>query len=428
LVDGVARERGLEPFGIFEVAPLAVPAALAGMTYLFLVGRHLLPERTSMAAMLGGGSKRGMKFFTEAVIPPDSNLIGRDVNGVQLFKRPGVRLIDVVRGDRSLRRDLKDVVLEVGDRVILRSDVAELLTLQANKSLKRLDQVGAVATTTVEVLITPGARMVGRTLAQLRLRRRYGVYPLALHRRDRNVSGQLESVRIQVGDTLLLEGAPDDIQRLAADMELLDVTQPSDKAYRREQMWIPVAAIAGVVALSAADVAPIFPLAVIAVVIVLLTRCVDAEEAFSFVEGRLLTMIFAMLAVGAGLEASGAVEMIVAAAAPLLSDLPPWGLVLAVFLLTTTLTELVSNNAVAVVVTPVAIALGAALGVDPRGLVVAVMVAASCAFATPIGYQTNMMVYGPGGYRFTDFTKVGIGMNATVALVSAALIPLIWPL
>jgi di/tricarboxylate transporter len=428
LVDGVARERGLEPFGIFEVSPLAIPVALAGLCYLLLVGRHLLPERSSMAAMLGQGSKKGMKFFTEAVIPPDSNLIGREVNGVQLFKRPGVRLIDVVRGDASLRRNLKGVVLEVGDRVILRSDVAELLTLQRDRSLKRIDQVGAVATTTVEVLITPGARLVGRTLGQLRLRRRYGVYPLALHRRDRNISGQLEAVTVRVGDTLLLEGAPEDIQRLAQDMDLLDVTQPSDRAYRREQMWIPVAAIAGVVGLSALEVAPIFPLAVIAAVIVLLTRCVDAEEAFSFVEGRLLAMIFAMLAVGAALEASGAVEMIVGFIAPALEGLPPWGLVLSVFLLTTVLTELVSNNAVAVVVTPVAIALGLALGVEPRGLVVAVMVAASCAFATPIGYQTNMMVYGPGGYRFTDFTKVGLGMNITVALISSALIPLIWPL
>jgi di/tricarboxylate transporter len=428
LVDGVARDRGMEPFGIFEVTPLAVPVALAGMGYLFLVGRHLLPERSSMAAMLGQGSKKGMKFFTEAVIPPDSNLVGREVNGVQLFKRPGVRLIDVVRGDASLRRNLKGVVLEVGDRVILRSDVAELLTLQRDRSLKRIDQVGAVATTTVEVLITPGAKLIGRTLGQLRLRRRYGVYPLALHRRDRNISGQLEAVTVRVGDTLLLEGAPDDIQRLAQDMELLDVSHPSDRAYRREQMWIPVAAIAGVVGLSALEVAPIFPLAVVAAVVVLLTRCVDAEEAFSFVEGRLLAMIFAMLAVGAALEASGAVEMIVAFVAPALGDLPPWGLVLAVFLLTSTLTELVSNNAIAVVVTPVAIALGAALGVEPRGLVVAVMVAASCAFATPIGYQTNMMVYGPGGYRFTDFTKVGIGMNLTVAVIASALIPLIWPL
>ncbi|WGH78853.1 SLC13 family permease [Jannaschia ovalis] len=427
LVDGVARARGLEAFSIFEVAPLAIPLSVVGMAYLYLVGRHLLPERTSMAQMLGG-NRKAQKFFAEAVIPPDSNLIGREVTGVKLFQREGVRLIDVVRGDRSLRRALKGVVLQVGDRVILRTEIAELLTLQRNPDLKRIDQVGAVETKTVEVLITPDAKMVGRRLGALRLRRRYGVYPLALHRRDRNVSGPLDDVVVRVGDTLLIEGAAEDIQRMSAELNLVDVSTPSDRAFRRERAWIPVAAVAGIVALSALDLAPILALAVMGAVIVLMTRSVDADEAFGFVDGRLLAMIFAMLAVGAALEASGAVEMIVDAVAPFLEGAPGPLLVLAVFGLTTILTETVSNNAVAVVVTPVAIALGEALGVDPRPLVVAVMVGASCAFSTPIGYQTNMLVYGPGGYRFTDFLKVGIGMNIIVALVSAVLIPVIWPL
>jgi len=231
-----------------------------------------------------------------------------------------------------------------------------------------------------------------------------------------------------VGDTLLLEGAGDDIHRLALDMHLVEVSAPREQAFRRERSWIPVVVVAGIVVLSAMDLAPILALAVLGAVIVLLTRSVDADEAFGFVDGRLLAMIFAMLAVGAALESSGAVEMIVNAVAPYLQGLPGPLLVLAVFALTSTLTELVSNNAVAVVVTPIAIALGQTLGVDPRGLVVAVMVGASCAFSTPIGYQTNMLVYGPGGYRFTDFARVGIGLNVIVALVSSALIPLIWPL
>ncbi len=426
LVDGVARARGLEPFTIFEVAPLAIPVAAAGMAYLWLVGRRLLPERTSMAAMLG--SRKGSKFFAEAVIPEGSNLIGREAAGVALFRRDGVRLIDVVRGDASLRRDLSGVVLRMGDRVILRTEIAELLTLQRDPGLRRLDQVGAVETVTVEVLITPDARMVGRRLGNLRLRRRYGVYPLALHRRDRSVQGALDEVVVRVGDTILLEGGADDIARLAADLNLVEVSQPRDRAYRRERGWIPVAVVAGIVGLAAVGAAPILALAVLGAAVVLLTRSVDADEAFGFVDGRLLAMIFAMLAVGAALEASGAVEMIVAAIAPGLVGLPGWLLVLAVFALTTVLTEIVSNNAVAVVVTPVAISLGAALGVDPRPLVVAVMVGASCAFSTPIGYQTNMLVYGPGGYRFTDFVRVGIGMNVVVAIVASALIPLIWPL
>src|SRR6056297_2494337 len=426
LVDGVARSAGMTPFGIFEVTPMAAILVLWGMLYLTIFAPMLLPRRDSMATMLSDRSK--MKFFTEAVIPPDSNLIGREVNGVQLFRREGVRLIDVIRGDQSLRRDLKGVELQVGDRVVLRTQMTELLSLQRDKSLKRVDQVSAVETTTVEVLITPGCKMVGRTLGALRLRRRYGVYPLAVHRRNQNIGRQLDDLVVRVGDTLLLEGAPEDIQRLSREMDLVDVTKPSARAFRRGHAPVAVAALLGVVALAGLGVAPILPLAVIAVAVVLLTRCIDADEAFSFVNGRLLALIFGMLAIGAALDHTGAVALIVDAVTPGLVGLPPFLIVLAVFLLTTTLTEMVSNNAVAVVVTPIAIGLGQAMGVDPRPLVIAVMIAASCAFATPIGYQTNTLVYGPGGYRFTDFMRVGVPLNLSIALLSSALIPLFWPL
>jgi di/tricarboxylate transporter len=426
LVDGVARSHGLEPFTIFEVTPLAIVLVAWGMLYLRVFGRRLLPNRDSMADLLSDKSR--MKFFTEAVIPPDSDLIGREVLGVQLFKREGVRLIDVVRGDVSLRRNLADVTLQVGDRVVLRTQMTELLSLQANKSLKRVDQVSAVETSTVEVLISPGCKMIGQTLGELRLRRKYGVYVLAAHRRNQNIGRQLDDLVVKVGDTLLLEGAPADIQRLASDMDMVDVSHPSARAFRRSHAPIAIVALLGIVILAAFNVAPILLLAVIAVALVLVTRCIDADEAFSFVDGRLLALIFGMLAVGAGLQSSGAIALVVGGVAPALSLMPPYLVVFVVFLLTSTLTEIVSNNAVAVIMTPLAIGLATALGLDPRPLVVAVMIAASCAFATPIGYQTNMLVYGPGGYRFTDFVRIGIPLNLSVAVLASALIPFIWPL
>ncbi|MDA5556150.1 SLC13 family permease [Shimia sp. MMG029] len=426
LVDGVARDQGLAPFSIFEVTPLGLIIVAWGMLYLYLIGRRLLPDRASMADLLSNRSQ--MKFFTEAVIPPESNLVGREVTGVQLFKRDGVRLIDVIRGDTSLRRNLKEVTLQVGDRVVLRTKMTELLSLQRNKSLKRLDQVGAVETTTVEALITPGCRMVGRRLGSLRLRRRYGVYPLAVHRRNQNIGQQLDQLVVRVGDTLLLEGAPEDIQRLSADMDMVDVSQPSEREYRRGHAPIALGAMAGIVILAGLGVAPILLLSLLAVAVVLLTRCIDADEAFSFVDGRLLSLIFAMLAIGAALSSSGAVSLIVTALAPALENLPPFLLVWAIYLLTSVLTELVSNNAVAVVVTPIAVGLAQAIGVDPRPLVVAVMIAASASFATPIGYQTNMLVFGPGGYKFTDFMRVGIPLNLSIGVLASLLIPFFWPL
>ncbi|MEO3415383.1 SLC13 family permease [Roseovarius sp. CAU 1744] len=426
LVDGVAQAQGLKPFTIFEITPLAIVLVIWGMIYLRFVAPRLLPDRDSMADMLSDRSK--MKFFTEAVIPPESNLIGREVTGVQLFKRDGVRLIDVIRGDLSLRRNLEGVELQVGDRVVLRTRMTELLSLQRDRSLKRVDQVSQVETTTVEVLITPGCKMVGRSLGNMRLRRRYGVYPLAVHRRNQNIGRQLDDLIVRVGDTLLLEGSPEDIQRLARDMDMVDVSKPSGRAYRRGHAPIALGALAGIVLLAAFGVAPILLLAVLAMAVIFLTRCIDSDEAFSFVDGRLLALIFSMLAVGAALQSSGAVKLIVDLITPGLMVLPGFLVIWAIYLLTSVLTELVSNNAVAVVVTPIAIGLADAMGIDSRALIVAVMIAASASFATPIGYQTNMMVYGPGGYRFADFLRVGIPLNLSVGLLASALIPTFWPL
>ena len=424
LVDGVARSQGMEPFGIFEIMPVGLVVCAWGLIYMATIGQRLLPERDSMAGMLSDRSK--MKFFSEAVIPPDSNLIGREVLDVQLFKRDGVRLIDVVRGDASLRRNLKDVKLQTGDRVVLRTQMAELLSLQATPELKRVDQVSAVETTTVEVLITPGCKMVGRSLGALRLRRRYGVYPLAVHRRNQNIGRQLDELVVRVGDTLLLEGAAEDINRLAADMDMVDVSTPSQRAFRRGHMAIAVGALIAIVALAALNVAPILMLAVIAVAVVLVTGCIDADEAFTFIDGRLLALIFSMLCVGASLQHTGAVQMIVDAISPTLGTMSPGVVIFCVFLLTTIFTEIVSNNAVAVIMTPIAISLADALGMDARALVVAVMVAASCAFATPIGYQTNTLVYGPGGYKFSDFIRVGMPLNLSMSLIVSALIPFVF--
>jgi di/tricarboxylate transporter len=426
VVDGVAAAQGLGHFGMFDITPIGLVMAAVGLLYLWLLAPRLLPDRESMGALLSDRSR--MKFFTEVAVPEGSSLIGRKLDEVDIFKRESARVIDVLRGDASLRRDLGAVTLEAGDRVVLRTPMSEVLGLQGHKDLRLVDKLSSVQTQTVEVLITPGCRMIGRSLGEMRLRRRYGVYPLAVHRRNQNVGRQIDDLVVQVGDTLLLEGAPADIQRLAADMQLVDIARPSERAYRRRHAPIVIGVLAGVVLLSAFDVAPIVVLGVIGVAIVLATRCIDADEAIGLVDGRLMTLIFGMLAVGAGLDAAGAVRLIVDAVAPFLVGLPPFALILAIYGLTSFLTEVVTNNAVAVIVTPLAISLALALGVDPRPFVIAVMMGASASFATPIGYQTNTLVYGPGGYRFGDFLRVGVPLNFVMALAASVAIPILFPL
>ncbi|GAB1364570.1 SLC13 family permease [Rhodobacter sp.] len=426
LVDGVAVKQGLAHFSLFEIAPLGIAVTIVGGIYLATVGRHLLPVRQSMGVLLSDRKK--MKYFTEVAIPEDSPLVGQMATEVDLFRRDGVRLIDVLRGDASLRRDLAPVRLEPGDRVVLRAEMQDLMEFDARSEVHLVDKLYSVKTETVEVLIGPGCRMEGQRLGDLRLRRRYGVYVLAAHRRNQNIGRKLDDLVVRVGDTLLLEGNIEDIQKLAADMDLVDISRPSVKPFRRAKAPIAVAALALLVILSAIDVAPIQALAFLAVAVILFTRCVDSDEAFGFIDGRLLAMIFAMLAVGEGLDRSGAVEMIVNWIEPHIGGLPPFLLILGVYFIGLVLTEFLSNNAVAVIYTPIAIKLAVQLGHDPRPFVVAVMFSATLAFATPIGYQTNMMVYGPGGYRFSDFTRVGLPLNLLTMVVVSALIPLIWPL
>ena len=209
---------------------------------------------------------------------------------------------------------------------------------------------------------------------------------------------------------------------------MVDITHPKVRPYRRKQAPIAFGVLAGVVILSALDVAPILVLSFLGVIIILVLRCIDADEAFEFVEGRLLALIFGMLAVGEALDQSGAVKLIVETVEPALEGLPGWAVIAAVYLLGLILTEFLSNNAVAVIFTPIAIELGRQLGYDPRPFAVAVMFSASVAFATPIGYQTHMMVYGPGGYRFSDYVKIGIPLDILTAIVACLLIPVFWPL
>lgn len=441
VVDGVAQKAGLAPFSIFEMTPLGLIVALVGLIYLALFANKLLPARDSMAALMS--DKKGMRFFTEVAIPADSAYVGKKPTDVDLFKRGGARVIDVLRGDISLRREMDGVVLAAGDRVVLRTPMAELLGMKGNKDLQQVDsdsasesdaelaqvdKLSSMQTSTVEVLITPGCTMVGKTLGELRLRRRYGVYPLAVHRRDQNLGRGLDAIEVRVGDTLLLEGAMADIRRLATDTEMVDISHPSQRAFRRGHAPLVIAVLFGVVIGAALNVAPIQYLAFVGVGVVLLTGAIDSDEALAAVDGSLMALLFGMLAVGAGLEHSGAVEMVVGWIAPFLQGVSPYVLVFVVYALTSFLTEIVSNNAVAVICTPIVIALAHTLGVDPRPLVIVVMIGASASFATPIGYQTNTLVYGPGGYKFADFIRFGVPLNVICAIVTTIAVPLFYTL
>ncbi|MGD9801342.1 MAG: SLC13 family permease, partial [Parvularculaceae bacterium] len=398
------------------------------ITFLF-VFRRLLPERTAMASLLS--SNESQRYMVEIAIESESPYIGERAVDIKAFNSAESRLVDVIRGDASLRREMESVILAEGDIVVLRSPVKDILGFKQTPEMQTpdggLQPLSARSSVLVEILLAPGARFVGKTLRHLRLRRRYGVYPVALHRRASNLVDRFEYTPLEVGDTLLIEGAPDDLKRLCDDNDLVNVAMPRERAVKKSHAPIAIATMLGVIALATFGVMPIAGLAAMGAAIVLVTRCVEADEAFAAVDWRILSLILAMLGIGAALENTGLVESIVGLVSPFLASAPPIVALALVYILSMALTETVTNNAVAILVTPVAISLAHTLGVDPRPFVVAVMFAASASFMTPIGYQTNTLVYSVGGYRFTDYLRLGTPLNTLCGVIAVLLIPVFWP-
>lgn len=368
-------------------------------------------------------ARDSMSFLTEVVIPRGSPLIDKISTESNIFNRDGMRVVNILRNDNSLGNNLTDdISFKAGDRVVLRTQMDELISLKESNDLRMVDTLTSKQTITVETLVPPGCRIVGRTLGSLRLRRRFGVYALAIHRRNRNLSKQLDNVIVKVGDTILIEGAIEDIQKMAMEIDLVILGESNVRAYRRKHAPLVLSAFIGLILVSSLGLAPIFLLAITAVVFVLCTRCIDIEEAYEFIDGKILVLIFSMLAIGRSLELNGLISDLTAFIDPYLEFLPLLLIIWFLYFITSVLTETISNNAVAVVITPFAITLANSLGYDPRAFVIVIMISASASFATPIGYQTNTMVYGAGGYKFTDFLKVGLPLNLIFGLITSSII------
>jgi len=422
LVDGVARDAGLAPFSIFEITPVGIVAAFTGIALMLVLGPLLLPDREAGAGEALTGES---EFLSEVTIRNEGKFTEQKVKDIAAFKAAGVRITGIRSGGEMIRTGIADRVLKKGDTVILVGTTSEILTLNEIPDLRVGLRWGEGAETqriTVEAVVAPLKASVGERIADLTLGRRFGVRILGAHRHRHIPGPDLENVRLRPADKLLLEGPPTGFDALAEEADLVSVSRPSGRAYRRRKAPIALGALGAVVFLAAFGLMDISILAMLGVAGILLLRCMDGDEAWNSIEGSILILIFAMLIVGAGLQNAGAIEVLIAWIAPVLTMTPPFVTLVLIYLLASVLTEIVSNNAVAVLVAPLAIGLGMQLGIDPRALVVAVMFGASASFATPIGYQTNTLVYGAGNYRFSDFVKIGVPMNIVVGAAACTAI------
>ncbi|WP_425056591.1 SLC13 family permease [Pseudomonas abyssi] len=431
LVDGVARQMGMDPFGMFDITLPGLILAGIGMAFVLLIGHRLLPERESLSRQLRPDQSR--TFMTELLVPHDSPVIGQTISQANLNGNSGIRVLKIFRGDDELSTPLNDTRLLAGDRLVLHAGMRDFVELRQNGllSINRADNFETISTRDVmlaEAIVGRNSRYSHRPMRDLNLTARYGIHVLAVHRHNENIQDNLDDFELQFGDVMLVEGTASQIKKFADNGELISLNSVQERAYRRDKAPIAIAAVLAVMVLAAFKVMPIEGLAMIAAALVVATGCLDTEDAYKAIDWRILTLIFGMLAISIAMNKVGLVDTVVSHVMTLSPLLGPLFMLSFIYLLTSILTEVVSNNAVAVLVTPIAIGVAQQLGADPRPFVVAVMFAASASFATPIGYQTNTFVYSAGGYRFTDFMRIGVPLNLIMWAAGSLIIPLIWPL
>lgn len=424
--------------GLFELSKIGLPLLAVGTVYLLLFGKRFLPDRPTLTSILSDEERR--EYLTEAFVPPESDLIGKRFGQISALKHRGIRLVEVVRNGVALRVPVKTVELQSGDRLVLACRPSGMVEAHSVDDLNFItsDETGlapiaAQRGSIVEGVIGPGSDLDGTPLRSINFRQRYRMVVVAIHRKGRNLRDQLDALVLQAGDNLLLMGPDEAIEGLrnGDDIFLLD-SPPIPAESKRSRGRYALGAILGVVALASFELVPIHVATVLGVAFLFATSCVTPKEAYRSVDWSILILIYGMLALGLALGTTGisesiAIGLVGSVIGSIPPDLQPWIALGILFLSTSILTELLSNNATVVLMVPIGIEIAFGLGVDPRPFIIAACIASSASFATPIGYQTNTYVYGVGGYRFADFLRFGTPLNLLVFATSTALIPLIWP-
>jgi len=431
LVNAMAKDMGHPGFSMFEFTPLGVICFVAGCIYLLTLGRWLLPD--TRATELVEHYELG-KYITELRVMPDSSLIGTSVGEAKLSEESGVFVLELMRGDEKVWSP-RSQILEEGDVLIARGDWSKLEELK-NKTGLEIDPEFKLKARTLEegthqvlteVMIAPRSRLIGSTLATLDRRWQHSATVLAVHRRGEVLRKQLKDVRLNVGDVLLMLTPESEMQGLRQDTNVIVLSQ---REAQKPMGWrAPFALITTVlvIGVSAIGWAPIAITSLVGAVAMTLARCLEADEVYDAIDWRIIILLAGLLPLGVAMSQSGAAEFIVAHTIGRVSGFGPLVVLAVLYMMALLLTEFMSNAAAAVLLTPIGMSTAEMLGVSATPFLIAVTFAASTSFATPVGYQTNTMVYSAGGYRFTDFIKVGLPLNLIFWVLGVIFIPVFWP-
>ena len=440
LVAGLALELGLERIGLFDITPPALVLAGVGVAYLLTIGRWLTPSRNPTTDLIASYELR--EYLTGLIVEEDSPLAGRTLRESRFGEQHGLQVIGIEREGERVSFPRGGAYVQANDLLLVRGKVADIARIgetehlriagtQPELSLAALsdakDETNPKRERLAEVIVPPRSPVIGSTVRSLNFRGRYGVPVLGIQRHGEPLHGALGSIALAAGDLLLVQANDGQLRRLHQGRDLALLGPIDLPARRRRKIKVAVPILAAVVLLAAFDVTTILVAAILGVVAMFLSGCITPEEAYREVDWMVLVLLGAIIPLGIAMQNTGTADFIALGVLRLTEPLGLYGLLAAFYLLTSLLTEMISNNATAVVLTPVAIGTAVALDVSPMPLVVAVMIAASNSYMTPIGYQTNTFIYGPGGYRFVDFVRVGGPLNVLMLVTATFAIPFFFP-
>ena len=434
LVNSMAKDLGHPGFGLFDFAPVGLITMAVGFVYLLLMRRWLLPKHAPAA--ITDAYELG-KYITELRVMPESPLIGKSVAEAQLGEKHSVYVLELMRGEHKHWSPRAETLRE-GDVLLVRGNLEKIKTLKDSSKLdfepefKLQDsqfsgEDGDQAQVLVEAMVAPGARLAGHTLEALDFQWTYNATVLAVHRRGEVLREKLKDVNLNVGDVLLLLAPKSELKVLRANHNLIVLNEREEAALPKRKAWLAIGIMAAAITVAGLGWLPIVASAILGGIALVATRCIGNDQAYQAIDWRVIVLLAGVLPLGIAMQKSGLAQGIADFSVNWVGGFGPLAVLAAVYLTTALLTELMSNNAAAVLITPIAFTTAVSMGVSPTPFLVAVLFAASTSFATPVGYQTNTMVYNAGNYRFVDFMKMGIPLNLIFWGMAVFLIPKFFP-
>jgi di/tricarboxylate transporter len=437
LVSGIAAENGLEPFSMFEMSRLGIIFFITGVIYMMVIGIHLIPKRENGADLV---QKFGMgDYLTEIILLENAPSVGKSIINSPLIKLLDIDILEVSRKGTKYFMPSGNLVLEAGDILKVRCDLQKIKTLKEREGIalksdmKFMDKdLEGEEMVLVEAVIAPNSEFEGKTVKQISFRQKYGATVLAIRHRGEIMREKVANTVLRSGDTLLIEASKVKLDFLRQ-LELhgrntfLIVSEVGFPEFKKHKMSLVVFTIAAIIVLASLNIMPIMVAALAGSIFLIVTGCIRMEEAYKAIDWKVIFLLAGAMSLGVALDVSGAAWLL---SGFLISGLGAWGpiaIVSALYLITSLMTETMSNNASAVLLAPIAIAAAVTMEVDPRPLLMAITFAASSSFMTPIGYQTNTMIYGTGNYRFMDFVKVGAPLNLIFWIIATFMIPVLYP-